>query len=88
MCKYLPDKVNKSTITREFLLSLLFNVRKDKYLHLYTMYKNQKANQNYFGGKIYEVGVTNEFANNINEYRTTTNQEILIHIILIAIMEE
>ena len=38
LCKYLPDKVNKSTITREFLLSLLFNVRKDKYLHLYTMY--------------------------------------------------
>ena len=70
--KYLPDKVNKSTITRSFLLSLLFNVKKEKYLNLYKLYKQEKANQSFFGGKIYEVNIDKDFANNIYEFNTTT----------------
>lgn len=65
LSKYLPDSVNRSTITRSFLLSLLYNIRKDKYLYLYNIYKRQKASKSYFNGKVYEINVTQDYANNI-----------------------
>ena len=70
LCKYLPDKVNKFTITRCFLLSLLFNVHKEKYLSLYNLYKKEKASQSFFCGKVYEIDVTDDFEKNINEFTT------------------
>ena len=50
LLEYLPDKLNCSTVTRDFLLALLFNVKKEKYLQLYNLYKNQQINQTYFHG--------------------------------------
>ena len=42
LSKYIPDQCNSSTVTRSFLLSLLFNIRRDKYLELYNKYKQKK----------------------------------------------
>lgn len=39
LAKYLPDKISPTTKSRSFLLALLFNVLRDKYLSLYTTYK-------------------------------------------------
>ena len=72
LLKYLPDQLNKSTVTREFLLALLFNVRNDKYLNLYNTYKQEKSNRQFCNGKVYKVSITNKFANEISEYSTTT----------------
>ena len=68
LLEYLPDKLNKSTLTGEFLLTLPFNVKKEKYLYLYNLYKNQKINRTYFHGKIYEVNIKKDFANNLGNY--------------------
>lgn len=72
MLEYLPDKLNKSTVTREFLLALLFNVKKEKYLYLYNLYKTQKMNSTYFHGKIYEVNIKKDYANNLGKFITTS----------------
>lgn len=72
LLEYLPDKLNKSTVTREFLLALLFNVKKEKYLYLYNLYKTQKINRTYFHGKIYEVNIKKDFANNLVKFTTTS----------------
>lgn len=72
LLEYLPDKLNRSTITREFLLALLFNVRKEKYLYLYNLYKTQKINQTYFHGKVYEVNIQKDFANTLENFVTTS----------------
>lgn len=72
LSQYLPDSVNRSTITRSFLLSLLYNIRKDKYLYLYNIYKKQKANKSYFNGKVYEINITPDYAKNIQQYSPTS----------------
>ncbi len=72
LLEYLPDKLNKSTITREFLLALLFNVKKEKYLYLYNLYKTQKINKTYFHGKNYEVNIKKDFVNNLGNFITTS----------------
>ena len=45
LLEYLPDKLNRSKVTCVFLLALIFNMKKEKYLPLYNLYKNQKINQ-------------------------------------------
>lgn len=70
--KYLPNSLNKATVTRSFLLALLFNIKKEKYLYLYNIYKTQKANHSYGSGKVYEIKVTNDYAQNIHQFNTTT----------------
>lgn len=70
--QFLPDTLNKTTVTRSFLLALLFNIKKEKYLYLYNIYKTHLANRAYGNGKIYEVKVTNNYAQNINQFATTT----------------
>ena len=72
LLEYLPDKLNRSTVTRDFLLALLFNVKKEKYLHLYNLYKNQKINQIFFHWKIYEVNIKKNFTNNLVNFVTTS----------------
>ena len=72
LLEYLPNSLNKATVTREFLLALLFNVKPDKYYYLYNIYKKQAANKTFTNGKIYEVEVKNDFLNNINSFITTT----------------
>ena len=71
LLEYLPDSLDKSTITRDFLLALLFNVKRDKYAKLYNIYKNQAANNAIGNGKIYQVEVKNIFAENINNFQSS-----------------
>lgn len=72
LIKYIPNNCNPSTITREFLLSLLFNIRREKYLSLYNAYKQKKIEQSTTYGKVYEIGIKSSFANELNNYITTS----------------
>ena len=45
LAQYLPDRINPSKVTRSFPLALLFNVKKEKYLNLYGLYKQKKNKQ-------------------------------------------
>ena len=67
---YIPDRYNPSTVIREFLLSLLFNVKRDKYLTLYNTYKRKKIEQSTTSGKIYEIDANSSFASELNKYIT------------------
>ncbi len=58
-------------MTRDFLLALLFNVKREKYAKLYNIYKNQTANNAIGNGKIYQVEVKNIFAENINNFQSS-----------------
>jgi len=51
------------------MLSLLFNVRRNKYLDLYEKYKNAKLEQS-TSGKIYHIDINDEFAKRLNNYTT------------------
>ena len=63
--EYIPDNCNPSTVTRSFLLSLLFNVKRNKYLNLYDKYKKIKVEQSTTGN---EINANSEFANELNNY--------------------
>ena len=70
--QYLPDTLNKATVTRSFLLALLFNIKKEKYLYLYNIYKTHLANRAYGNGKVYKIKITNDYAKNIYQFINTT----------------
>ena len=70
LSKYIPNNCNPNTVTRSFLLSLSFNVNRNKYLELYNSYK-KKLEQSTNFGKIYEIDVNSVFANELNNYITT-----------------
>ena len=72
MAQYIPDACKPNTVTRSFLLSLLFNVRRDKYLKLYNSYKQAKLEQSTTSGKIYQVEISSEQAAEINKFITTS----------------
>ena len=72
LAKYLPDKVNPSTVTRSFLLALLFNIRKEKYVALYAGYKDKKRQFSTTRGKIYQVQVNQTYASKIKEFIPTS----------------
>ena len=69
--QYLPDTLNKATVTRSFLLALLFNIKKEKYF-LYNIYKTHLANREYGNGKVYGIKITNDYAKNIVQFINTT----------------
>ena len=70
LLEYLPDSLDKSTVTRDFLLVLLFNVKREKYTKLYNIYKTQAANNAIGNRKIYQVKLKNIFAENINNFQS------------------
>jgi hypothetical protein len=70
--KYVPTPCNPSTVTRSFLLSLMFNVKRNKYLELYNKYKQKEIDNSTNCGKIYEVIVGSSFANELNNYISTS----------------
>ena len=72
LAQYLPDQVSPSTITREFLLALLYNIEMEKYLLLYNAYKEKKKQSNTTGGKIYKIVVGNEYIGQLRNYTSTT----------------
>ena len=69
---YIPDECNPTTVTREFLLSLLFNIKREKYLALYNAYKRKKIEQSTTSGKIYEIDANSSFASQLNRYITAS----------------
>lgn len=71
LAKYLPDQINPTTVTRSFLLALLFNVRRDKYLSLYNSYKEKKKEYSTTNGKIYHISIDKTFLANIKNFSST-----------------
>ena len=51
LAKYLQDKISPNTVTRSFLLALLFNIRKEKYLNLYGFYEQKRKEASTIGDK-------------------------------------
>ena len=45
------------------MLSILANVKREKYAKLYTQYKQIKVQRSTVGNKIYKAQITNEFNN-------------------------
>lgn len=72
LAEYLPDHINPSTVTRPFLLSLLFHVKKEKYIALYNSYKNRMKQSSTTGGKLYNVPVTESYFAHIQNYVPNT----------------
>ena len=75
LLQYLPDVLNRATVTRDFLLALLFNIKREKYYYLYNIYKQQqqqKTNQSVCNGKIYEVDIINNYAARIINFISPT----------------
>lgn len=68
LLKYLPDNPKLATIPREFLLSILANVKREKYAKLYTQYKQIKVQRSTVGNKIYKAQITNEFSNGLKNF--------------------
>ncbi len=49
LLRYIPTDTNLKAIPRDFLLSILANIRREKYVQLYSNYKEIKA-QRAIGG--------------------------------------
>ena len=59
---YLPDNIQLTIISREFLLSVLFYGDRNKYLELYEEYKNTTGN------KRFKEVITNEIIESLKNY--------------------
>ena len=65
---YLPDNIQLTSITREFLLSVLFYGDRNKYLELYEEYKNIQVQKSTTGNKRFKAIVTNEIIDSLKNY--------------------
>lgn len=61
LLQYLPSNPKLQTIPREFLLSVLANIKREKYAQLYSKYKEIKSQRSTIGNKIYRAQITNQF---------------------------
>lgn len=61
LLRYIPTDANLKAIPRDFLLSILANIRREKYAQLYSKYKEIKAQRATGGTKIYKAQITNQF---------------------------
>ena len=68
----MPDHINSSTVTRSFLLSLLYNIRREKYINLYNIYKQHKKQISTGNKKIYYINIHNSFAGQLQNYENET----------------
>ena len=66
--KYLPNNLKLTSITRELLLSILFYVKRDKYLNLYGIYKTKKVERAINGIKVYNVKIKDELFDKLQTY--------------------
>lgn len=73
LLKYIPTGVKVSSLTRELLLSILAYIRKEKYLHLYGIYKSTKLQRSTTGCKNYDIQIQGNFVENIKNY-TSVNK--------------
>lgn len=68
LLQYLPTDPKLKTITREFLLSILANVRREKYANLYSKYKEIKAQRSTIGNRLYQAQITSQFKAGLNNF--------------------
>ena len=68
LLSYLPDNPKLQTIPREFLLSILANVKREKYARLYAQYKQIKVQRSTVGNKVYRAQITNDFKNGLKNF--------------------
>ena len=61
LLRYIPNNPNLRAIPRDFLLSVLANIGREKYAQLYSTYKEMKAKRSNGSNKIYKAQITNEF---------------------------
>ena len=66
---YLPDNIQLTSITRIFLLSVLFYGDCNKYLELYEEYKNIQVQKSTTGNKRFKAIVTNEIIDSLKNYK-------------------
>ena len=64
----MPDNVRLTSLTREFLLSVLFYGNRDKYLDLYEESKDIEIQKSTTGNKKYVAIVTNEMKDLLAQY--------------------
>lgn len=64
----MPDNVRLTSLTREFLLSVLFYGNRDKYLDLYEEYKDIEIQKSTTGNKKYVAIVTDEMKDLLAQY--------------------
>ena len=68
LLQYLPGNPNINTISREFLLCILANIRREKYANMYSKYKEIKAQRSTVGNKIFKAQITNESINGLHNF--------------------
>ena len=69
LLSYLPDNVPISSITREFLLSVLFYRNREKYLELYEEYKKIETQKSTCGNKKFTAIISEESKQLLKNYR-------------------
>ena len=69
LLSYLPDNVNLTGITREFLLSVLFYGNREKYLQLYEEYKNIQIQKSTSGNRKFVAIITEETKELLKQYK-------------------
>ena len=68
LLSYLPDNISLTSISREFLLSVLFYGAREKYLELYEQYKEIQTQKSTNGNRKFIATITNEMKEMINNY--------------------
>ena len=68
LLKYIPSEPNLKAIPRDFLLTILANIRRDKYAQLYSKYKEIQAERSTGGNKIYRAQITNQFFTGLQNF--------------------
>jgi len=68
LLSYLPDNAPLTSISREFLLSVLFYGDRDKYLDLYEEYKNIQIQKSTTGNRKFTAIITDEMRELLKNY--------------------
>ena len=68
LLQYIHTDANIRANTRDFLLNILANIRREKYTQLYSKYKEIKAEKTTGGNKIYKAQITNQFFTGLQNF--------------------
>ena len=67
---YLPDNPDIRCIIREYLLSVLFFSNREKYLELYSKYKDIQIQKTTTGSKKYFARITNDMLDRLKAFKS------------------
>ena len=68
LLRYIQNNPNLRVIPRDFLLSVLANIRREKYAQLYSKYNEMKIERFTGSNKIYKAQITNEFLTGLKNF--------------------